>query len=101
MPSFTPPTHEEPIRSTVRPLNYYRLTWAASVVRVNGTFQSVRSPHQDLLEAAGEHGTDYFLGGRTYVVTDAIGTELAAAGYPVVADQGYGVAPYGSQGFGE
>jgi hypothetical protein len=101
LPSFTPPTHEEPIRTTVRPLNYFRLTWAASVVRVNGTFTTVRSPSQTLLQAAGESGVDYFLGGHTYDISDETATELVAAGFDVDGVvSGYGVGPYGLGAFG-
>ena len=78
---FSPPTHEEPIRSNVRPLNYYRLTWAPSVVRVNGVFATVRSPHVDLLTAAGVEGVDYFIGGHLYEVSAQTASELVAAGY--------------------
>lgn len=88
------------MRTQVRPLNYFRLTWAASVVRVDGTFRSVRSPAVELLEAAGVHGIDYFLGGRTYIITEEIAAELEAAGFDTTADLGYGIGPYGAQGFG-
>lgn len=80
---FEPPTHEEPMRTNVRPLNYFRLTYAKSVVRVNGTFVQIRSPLPEVLEAAGQEGVDYFLGGRVYAITDAIAAELTAAGFPV------------------
>lgn len=78
---FSPPTHEEPIRTTQEPLKHYRLTWANSVVRVNGTLTSVRSPSQDLLTAAGVEGVDFFLGGRQYAVTTSTRDELTAAGF--------------------
>lgn len=81
MPTFSPPTHEEPMRTKTRPLNYYRLTHALSVVRVNGTFTAVRSPSSDLLTTAGVSGTDYFIGGHVYTVTSAIATELTNAGF--------------------
>lgn len=95
---FEPPTHEEPIRTTEKPLCYYRLTHANSIVRVNGVLTSVRSPSQDMLTAAGVHGVDYFLGGRSYLVDDAVAAELFAAGYNV--PNGYGTGTYGSGVYG-
>lgn len=101
MPIFTPPTHEEPIRSDVRPLNYFRYTWAASIVRVSGTLKSVRSPSEDLLTGL-ENGKDYFLGGYEYLITDEVADELTAAGFSDgLRPTGYGVGLYGYDYFGE
>lgn len=80
---FQPPTHEEPIRTWIRPLNYYRLTYAKSVVRVNGSFVQIQYPSPEVLAAAGQEGVDYFLGGRIYAITSATANELTAAGYTV------------------
>lgn len=80
---FTPPTFEAPMQTLVRPFNYFRLTYAASIVRVNGTLTEVLAPNTDLLTAAGEEGVDYFLGGRIYDVSAATKAELQAAGYTV------------------
>lgn len=80
---FTPPTHEEQILTSVAPLFYFRLTWAASIVRVNGTFTTVRAPHVDMLLAAGKEGTDYFIGGHIYQIPRSVANELIAAGYAV------------------
>lgn len=96
MPLFTPPIHEEPMRTNVAPLCYFRLTWANSVVRENGTFRSVRSPI-----LSGIPGIDYFQGGRTYQISDEIADELEAAGFSVDRTQGYGVGPYGQTPYGE
>lgn len=53
-----------------------------SVVRVNGMYTTVRTPTVLQLEAAGNReGTDFFLGGHVYVVTDEVAAELADAGY--------------------
>lgn len=79
--TFEPPTHEEPIRTTEPPLCYYRLTWANSIVRINGVLTSVRSPSNDLL--VGTEGVDYFKGGRQYLVSDATKAELQSLGYTV------------------
>lgn len=83
--AFEPPTHEEPIRTTEKPLCYYRLTHALSIVRVNGVLVPMRSPGQDALTAAGAEGVDFFLGGRQYLVSDATKTELESLGYVVGA----------------
>lgn len=79
MPTFSPPTHEEPIRTDVRPLNYFRLTYANSIVRVGGVFTSLRTPDPSLL--TGVAGVDYFIGGHVYTVDSATATELTAAGF--------------------
>jgi hypothetical protein len=80
---FEPPTFEAPIRTQVRPVNYYRLTWAASIVRIDGVLTSVLQPSTDQLTAAGVEGVDYFLGGRVYTVSAATAAELTARGYAV------------------
>jgi len=81
VPTFSPPTHEEGIRTTEKPLCYYRLTHATSIVRVNGVLTAVRSPSQDALTAAGTEGVDFFMGGRVYTVSSATATELTNAGF--------------------
>jgi hypothetical protein len=81
MPTFNPPTHEEPIRTDTKPLCYFRLTWANSIVRINGTLTSVRTPSSEQLTAAGTEGTDFFMGGRVYTVTTTVANELTAAGF--------------------
>lgn len=81
--TFSPPTHEEPIRTQVRPLNYFRYTYANSIVRINGVLTSTRTPTQEMLTAAGVEGVDFFLGGRDYLVSDATKTELQSLGYTV------------------
>jgi hypothetical protein len=79
---FSPPTHEEPIRTTMLPLHYYRLTYAKSLVKVNGTFVAIRSPAPELLVGLTE-GVDYFRGGYEYEVTQPVAAALEAAGYSV------------------
>lgn len=81
MVAFTPPTHEESMRTNVRPLNYFRLTWAASIVRIGGVLTQVRSPNHDQLTAAGVEGVDWFIGGRVYNVSGSVQTELASRGF--------------------
>lgn len=81
--TFEPPTHEEPIRTTVKPLCYYRLTYAKSIVRINGVLTSVRTPSAEVVAAAGVEGVDYFRGGCKYLVDDATKAELESRGYVV------------------
>lgn len=104
MPTFTPPTVAQ--GSTDPFFGRYSIQVGQSVVRSDGTFQTIAYPWIGELQAAGSEGTDWFLGGRTYVITDAIGTELTAAGYTVIPDppgfgeDGFGDGPYGSDGYG-
>lgn len=45
-------------------------------------------------------GVHYFLGGRTYWVTDDIAEALESCGFTTTPDSGYGASPYGDGGFG-
>lgn len=99
MPTFTPPTTRQPVDSGHRLLSRYHLNVGQSVVKRNGVYQQVMFPWAGELNGLTE-GTDYFLGGRTYVVTSAVATALNAAGFTTVADSGYGTAPFGSSGYG-
>lgn len=78
---FSPPSHEEPIRSELGALNRFRLTYAKTILRRNGVFIAVRSP--DPSWVVGEAGVDYFIGGHVYDITPATKAELEAAGYTV------------------
>lgn len=83
---FTPPTYPVPIRFTDpdhRILRFATLPQAMSVVRSGGTFIARRGVSQDELTAAGVLGTDYFIGGSSYVVSEAVAVELEAAGFDV------------------
>lgn len=101
MPRFECPTHEEPMRTNVLPLRYFRLTYARSIVRVSGAFRFVLSPSTELLTAAGDEGTDWFIGGHIYDVTDEIAEELEGIGVvPEPSSQGFGQGPFGSGPFG-
>lgn len=81
---FEPPTYELPappppgVRHSL-----YGLTESMSVVRINGTFQTVKTPFAGALTTAGVEGEDYFLGGRIYRVSPETATELTNAGYTV------------------
>jgi hypothetical protein len=82
--SFSPPTHEEPMRVDPdrrnAPLSYYRLTYAPSLVKVGGTWTAMRTPPPELL-AGLTAGEDYFLGGFEYEIDQHTARELALAGY--------------------
>lgn len=98
MPSFTPPTIKQSVGGD-RLFSRYGVQVGQSVVKTNDTYVLTPFPWlgdiTDLTE-----GVDYFLGGRTYVISDAVGSALEADGFTVVADLGYGEAPYGTQGYG-
>ncbi len=79
--TWTPPTYEVQIFSPERILNFYRLTTANTIVRVNGTFQSIHTPRPELLEGLTE-GQDYFRGGYVYHLPQSLVTELLNAGFP-------------------
>lgn len=91
MPTFTPPTVEDVPRvlpDTRGPAlllmrHYSELPRGLSVVKVGGVYTTLDGPTTDQLTAAGTEGIDWFLGGHSYVVTDAVGTALTAAGYEV------------------
>lgn len=80
MPTFEPPTYQRTY-SVRKP--YFHLTESQSVVRINGTFTTVKTPSAEQLAAAGVEGEDFFLGGRTYQVSVSVADELTAAGYTV------------------
>lgn len=77
----------------------YLIPVGLSVVKRNGVFTTVPIPWLGEIHDLTE-GVDYFLGGRTYVVDDAVGAALFSAGYEVVDNGGYGEPAFGSQGFG-
>ena len=98
MPSFTPPTIKQSVGGD-RLFSRYGTQVGQSVVKFGDTYRLTPFPWlgdiADLTE-----GVDYFLGGRTYVVTDAIATALEADGFTTIDTSGYGIDPYGSDGFG-
>ncbi len=97
MPTFTPPTVNE--GSSDFFFGRYSIPVGQSVVKTNGVYRTTPYPWLGDLAPLTD-GVDYFLGGRTYVVSDAVAALLAADGYTVVPDAGYGEGPYGSQGYG-
>jgi len=77
-----------------------------SVVRVGGLLVLHPYPlNSELLPLT--EGVDYFLGGRTYTVSDETAAELVAAGFtvgdvpPVEDDDGFGEGGFGSGPFGD
>lgn len=97
MPSFTPPTVLQSSSDSF--WGRYSIPVGQSVVKVNGHFTLMPYPWLGELVDLTE-GTDYFLGGRTYVVTEDIAAALEGDGFDTDADFGYGEGPYGQQGFG-
>jgi hypothetical protein len=77
---FSPPSHEEPIRTDEPWIRHFRLPWANSVVWRSGQFVSTKGVTSE--ELAGlENGVTYFRGGSDYVVNQATSDALLAAGY--------------------
>lgn len=80
MPTFTPPT--VPQGSTDPFFGRYSIPVGVSVVKRGGVFE--RRPYPALAEIASlEEGVEWFQGGRTYIISDAIGAALAADGFEV------------------
>jgi hypothetical protein len=77
---FSPPTHEEPFRTRIDPLPYFRLTYAKSIVKINGVLTATFTPPPELLVDLTE-GVDYFRGGYEYTVSRTVMQELVAAGF--------------------
>lgn len=78
----------------------YGVPVGQSVVKVDGTYTLTPMPWQGDIQDLTE-GTDYFLGGRTYVITDEVAAALDADGFTTTSDPGYGDDDYGDEGFGE
>lgn len=77
VPTFTPPTV---LQGSHDPFfGRYSIPVGQSVVKIDGAYQTLPFPW--LGELDGEEGTDWFLGGRTYTITEAVETALIADGY--------------------
>jgi hypothetical protein len=80
MPLFTPPTVKQ---SSDDPFfGRYSTDVGQSVVKVNGVFTTLPFPWLGEIATLAE-GEEWFQGGRTYVVSDDIASELTAAGYQI------------------
>jgi hypothetical protein len=97
MPTFTPPTVNQGVSDPF--WGRYSVPVGQSVVKKDGVYQLM--PYPWLGDLIGDEGTDWFLGGRTYEVTDAVATALSSAGFTVEGDLGYGIGPYGQEGYGD
>lgn len=95
MPFFTPPTVADvprvlpdthgPARLLMR--HYRPLSRGRSVLKVSGHYVTRDTPTTDDLTAAGREGTEWFLGGHLYDISDAVGTALVADGYTIETTQ--------------
>lgn len=96
MPTFTPPTVQE--GSSDPFWGRYTIPVGQSVVKVNGVYTT--TPYPWLGDIADlEEGVEYFLGGRTYTITEAVATALEVDGYTVDAP-GFGSGAFGYGLFG-
>lgn len=98
MPSFTPPTTRQPLDPNDRLFRRYFLEVGQSVVKRAGTYQLTPFPWIGELEGRTE-GVDYFMGGRTYSITEAVATALEVDGF-IVDAPGFGSGAYGFGLFG-
>lgn len=74
------PSTRGPARRLMR--YYSALPRSRSVVKVSGTYRTVDSPEQSLLDPLTQ-GVDYFLGGHYYVVSDEVAAALVNDGFTV------------------
>lgn len=96
MPTFTPPTV---LQGSSDPFfGRYSIPVGQSVVLRNGHYATVPYPWLGELAPLTE-GRDYFLGGRTYIVSDAIANALDADGFDVGLP-GFGDGLFGNGPFG-
>lgn len=98
MPVFTPPTQPQAIGKGL--WSYIGGEVGQSVVKIDGTYVEHSFPAWEELEELTE-GTDYFLGGRTYWITEDTATALENDGFTTEPAPGYGVGTYGSGGYGD
>lgn len=100
MPTFTPPTVKQRMHATHPLLSRYSIDVGQSVVLRDGAYQLTPFPWIGELEGLTE-GTDYFMGGRTYVITSDIADALEGDGF-TTDDQGDGFneGAFGSEGYG-
>ncbi|HET6917282.1 MAG TPA: hypothetical protein VFH56_14405 [Acidimicrobiales bacterium] len=80
MPMFTPPTILEAADDHF--WGRYSVPVGQSVVKTNGTYKTTPYPWLGDIKSLTE-GVDYFLGGRTYVVSQAVADALTADGFTI------------------
>lgn len=101
MATFTPPVVYE--GSSDYFWGRYTIPVGQSVVEVDGTFRVMPYPWLGTISPLTE-GVEYFLGGRTYDITDAVALALVADGFTVIGapgDPGGGTFAYGDGPYGE
>lgn len=81
MPTFTPPTQPEAMPGHPL-LSRYTVEVGQSVVKFNGHFTLMPYPWIGDLVGLVE-GTDWFGGGRTYIISQAVADGLTADGFTV------------------
>ncbi len=72
--TFKTPTIQEGPAGKVRPFNLGRIHRGISIVKLAGVYSQVRNLDSDLLSSYSE----YYQGGGTFVVSDAVRTALIA-----------------------
>ena len=92
MPQFTPPTVKQAVGAGPL-LGRYKIDVGQSVVKMDGVFTIHPFPWIGDLEGKAE-GVDYFLGGRTYDITEDVAADLESHGFTVYAP-GYGEGAFG------
>jgi len=82
VPTFTPPTVNE--GSSDFFFGRYSIPVGQSVVKTDGVYRTTPYPWLGDLAPLTD-GVDYFLGGRTYTITQAVADALTTDGYTVDA----------------
>lgn len=99
MPSFTPPTIQQSVGGD-RFWSRYSSAVGQSVVLRDGVYQITPFPWAGELEPLIQ-GEEYFLGGRTYQITEDVADALEGDGFTTDRSSGYGEGEYGDEGYGQ
>lgn len=97
MPVFHPPTRPQATGNAF--WQRFTINVGVSVVLRSGHYVELPGPTGD--DLIGVEGTDWFLGGHVYYVSDAVGALLLADGFDVDMDDGYGAGAYGDEEYGD
>lgn len=101
MPTFTPPTVQQPLHATDRLLSRYSIPVGQSVVKKGGVYTLMPYPWVGEIEGLAE-GSDYFMGGRTYRIDDDIAAALENDGFTVNhAPLGYNEGQFDEGSYGQ